>query len=573
MTPDEGAVHPPAPPLPALQFVQVAFAGHNRAPELGDRGRAESALIDAFARIKAAGVTQARLLSGYAPGADRLAARAWRAIGLGPVHAVFPFLDESRAAAARWVDGATWLDGEATLAGGRHPHLAQSRWLIGAADLLVVIWSGAPARGPGGTADAVRLALEHGVPVLWIDPAQLAAPRLIRAQALDEDMGFLEVLDILAAGGGDWVVEASPREIHAALAELGLSGHARTPEPAHRPHRTRPPPRADVAWPWRAYALFRRALGGRAAPYQPPPPPADLAAEPGFAVLTEAYQAADARARRLGAIHRSHQVILLAFAILAAAAGSASAMWPGLKLAMVGLELALAAIALVVWFDAERARRHHAWGEARKLAEDLRLERAAWALGLTSVPHGPHGAGGLAAGQARRLAGLPGGGFDRTRIQAWGDWVMGELVGGQIAYHQAQAKINGRVSHRLHLAENVSFAILLLVLLTYLGVAIVDMVRGGQVPHVLGGLVIMAGAIVPAIGAAGLALEATLGLGEEAQRSHVLAEQLAQVDRARSPDGGLEELQRLARAAIRLQRAQEDHWTEGAARRRLFRGG
>ena len=97
--------------------------------------------------------------------------------------------------------------------------------------------------------------------------------------------------------------------------------------------------------------------------------------------------------------------------------------------------------------------------------------------------------------------------------------------------------------------------------------------QGEEVAHWAGGLVIMAGAIVPAIGAAGLALEATLGLGEEAQRSKLLAEQLARVARGRTGGGGLEELQRLARAAIRLQRAQEDHWTEGAARRRLFRGG
>jgi len=35
----------------------------------------------------------------------------------------------------------------------------------------------------------------------------------------------------------------------------------------------------------------------------------------------------------------------------------------------------------------------------------------------------------------------------------------------------------------------------------------------------------------------------------------------------------LEDLQSLARAAIKLQRAQEDHWSEEVGRRRLFRGG
>lgn len=556
--------------LAPLGFIQVAFAGHRRTEELGERSSAAAALAEAFRLLKAAGVREARLLTGYAVGADRLAAKAWRAERLGEVHAVFPFLSGREAnVRPNGYDTATWLDGAATKASGRHPHLAQTRWLLGAADLLVVIWSGFAVRGPGGTADAVRLALEHGLPVLWLDPEPGRRPRLIRAQGVDEDMSFGEVLDSLRSPGSSWMQPATPAALNAALAELGLT--ASGPAAAEPPRRPRPTD--HVAWPWRTYALFRRLLGGRSHMAGADAPPADLAGQRGFALLSAAQETADARARRLGAIHRSHQIILLGLAILAAAAGAASALWPDVKFAMVGLELIVALVALVIWLNAERARRHHEWGQARKLAEDLRLERAAWPIGLSSMPHGPNRTSGLAAGARRRMAGLPEGPFDARRVRDWGGWVVGELVESQVAYHRGTAAINARISHRLHLVENGAFAVLLVVLLTYVIATVGFGMAGAEAPHLLSGLVFAVGAIVPAIGAAGLALEATLALREEAQRSRVLAEQLREVGAALPKEPGLEDLQRIARAAIRLQRAQEDHWSEGTSRRRLFRGG
>jgi hypothetical protein len=314
-------------------------------------------------------------------------------------------------------------------------------------------------------------------------------------------------------------------------------------------------------------------MGGRGQPFEPRPVPPDLARQPGFVRLTRAYETADGMAKRLGAVHRSHQIILLGFAILAAAAGSSSALWPSVKTAMVGLELLLALGALLVWLDSERGRRHHRWGEARKVAEDMRLERAAWTLGVSTVPHGIATTSSHEAREARRLAGLPHGAFDRARVAAWSAWTLDEIVLAQAAYHRDQAKVNGQISHRVHQLENLSFGLLLVILLGYLAAALVVALRGGETPHWLGGVVVMAGAIVPAIGAAGLALEATLSLSEQAQRSRVLASRLASLGEALPPEPELDRVQAVVRAAIRLQRVQEDHWTESASRRRLFRGG
>jgi hypothetical protein len=554
-------------------FVQVAFAGHNRASDLGDTEVVASAVSDAFALLTAAGVARARLLTGMAPGADVLAARQWRATGLGPVHAVFPFLaDAAPEGAEGLIESGTWLDGEATRALGRNPHLAQAHWMIGAADLLVVVWTGEHARGAGGTADAVRLALEQSLPVLWIRPGETGPAQIIQPAYLDEDFGFLEFLDELRLDRGPLVQDATAATLRLALLDLGLIGEGGEDSPPADP------PSAPDAAPrimplWRTYALFRRLLGGKATPFEARTPPPDLLAQPGFEALTRARRDAGRRAQELGAVHRSHQVILLGVAILAAVAGSASAVWPHLKLTMVTVELVLALGALGVWLDSERGERHHRWGEARKLAEDLRLERVAWTLGVSTMPPGPANRGHSLARNIRRAVGLPHGAYDSARVAAWGGWAVDELLAGQAAYHHDQARINGRISHRVHQVENTSFGLLLLVLVAYVAASAASAFMGQKVPHWMGGVVIMAGAIVPAIGAACLALEATLSLGDQARRSQALFQRLQALAADLGPAPSLQKLQSAVKAAIRLERLQEERWSEEASRRRLFRGG
>src|SRR5690349_8745537 len=133
-------------------MIQIGFAGHNRAVDLGHRQQVLGGLDAAFAMIKAAGVSNARLVTGLASGADELAATAWSRAGLGPIHAIFPFLetcDNGETDAACLAQSATWLDGAATEARGRNPHLKQTRLVVEASDLLVVVWTGDRARGAG----------------------------------------------------------------------------------------------------------------------------------------------------------------------------------------------------------------------------------------------------------------------------------------------------------------------------------------------------------------------------------------------------------------------------------------
>ena len=555
----------------------MAFAGHNRPDDLGDTANIAASLDEAFALLKAAGVERARLLTGLAEGADHLAVNAWKAADLGPIHAVHPFLpqpaDEAAGESPHAIESATWLDGANAETVGRSAHLAQTRWLIEAADLLVVVWTGQRGRGAGGTADAVRLALEHGLPVLWVRPGDSQVVRLIRPDHLPEDFGFLEFLDHLSNEGASLVREASPEALREVLSAPGVAASPdldggelkgvmrRLDDWLHR-------------WLWKTHWAFRRVLGGRPTVSGPTlEPPDDLLAQPGFSQLTAAYEAADTRANRLGAIHRSEQLLFLTAAIVATVVGSSPAVWPSLKIYAVYAELLIGLGALVLFASSARAARHETWAEARRLAEQLRVERVGWALGLGRFASGESGLAEQSVQDVRRRAGLAEGVFDADRVTRWGDWAVAELIAGQAAYHQGQAIGSGRISHKVHMLENASGTVFIVVLAGFLAIHAFAHAQGLELKRWVEGLVIMTGAIAPAIGATCLALDATLAFREEAQRSQVMAARLVEVAAGLPSTPTLGDYRHALRAAARLQISQEERWREAAIRRKLFRGG
>lgn len=555
-------------------LIQIAFAGHNRPYDLGAHGPVTRDLESAFRMLGEAGRIRARLVSGLASGADKLAAAAWKRAGMGPAHAIYPFLNEGQDGAvgpSGLAQTATWLDGKASEKAGRNPHLEQTRWLIAAADLLVVVWTGEHARGAGGTADAVRLALDRGVPVLWISPRDRGRLRLIRAPLAEQSFDFAEFHDALHAGLSTHVEPATVEGLRSALA----LEEAEADEDDERAE----PSAFDEwlhTWLWKTYAVFRKALGGTHNGGGSPPPdvPEDLAKQQGFKLLTEAYYAADRRANRLSAVHRSEQLLLLAGMVTAAVVGSLPALWPGLKLAAVFTELALGVAALMVWQSAAKARQHERWTETRRLAEQLRFERAAWATGVALVPPRASAAArehGQSGRNVLREAGVPEGKFEQDRVARWGAWAMGELVGGQAAYHRSLSVRDGRISHRLHILEDSSFLFFLVVLTSFALGYTISNAMGHHLPKWMSGVVMMCSTIVPSLGAATMALEAKLEFREQSDRSRRIASRLDEMSARLGENPSSDEIQTAARAAMRLLVAEADQWREGAGRRRLFR--
>ena len=553
-------------------FIQVAFAGHNRPEDLGEASVVRAGLDTAISQLQAAGFDHGRLFCGFAAGADTLAVERWRQHGLGPVHLVLPYLDDSQCPEPpdKVGDEVTRLDGAAAAAEGRNPHLQQTRLIVEAADIVVVVWTGAAAKGAGGTADAVLYALELARPVLWINPADGGRVRLIQPEPLPIDFHFLEFLEGLAGPDPQHVMEPTPDALRAALGVTTAHKGHRDDEEAKSPHLL------DAflhRYAWRTYAFFRRFVGGKVSGPAAPEieTPASLKAQAGFTILTRAYHRWDRVANRLSAVHRSEQLLLVLAMIAAALIGSAWAIWPGFKLTAVWIEMALSICALLVWASASDTQQHERWSQARFLAEQLRVARAGWALGLSidcadpgAPPHRFR-----EEREVRRAAGLPAGDFDAQRVSEWGLWAMNELIQGQAAYHQGSGLRDGRIAHRIHQIEDASFICLFVVFAGYLSVHFTPL--GDRLPHWTAGVVSMVGTTMPAIGASTMALDAKLEFQEQSARSRTIAGTLEALAQALGGRPTFDGMRHAGRVAMRLHMAEANHWREGSNRRRLFR--
>jgi hypothetical protein len=615
----------------AFDLVARAFA---HLAEHRVRPGAEETVADAHAAIwPGARSTHAlHLLTGAAPGADRAAIAAWRDGGRGEVFAVFPFADpttpdavawtddphatdRSLAVALRRTDGGPAFDRVGVLDGAaardevpaRHPHLAQTRRIVAWSDLLVAVWNGAAAAGDGGTGDAVALALEREIPVLWIDPTS-SVLRLLCADALWSDSAPSEVIAAIA-GARDLVAPAATVD---RLAELLLPvftpphatagdahggdeetamrhDHAATAE-GGRPLPTTGGPIDRFAravglltlhvWRWSRPAAAHREPRNAA----PTPPARDAGAE----VVEAAFRRADARATTLGELHRSVQVLLLIIAVLAVVFGTSAAVVPAIKPYVVAFELTLVITASVVWKFGFVAHNHRRWGDVRRLAERLRALRATRFLGFDVGDRrrrAPTTWTEWEADAIRRRAGPPTGFQSAAALKA--AWEHARLdrdgiVMGQSRYHVRNGTRLLDAHHRLETVEKIAFAILVATLGAFLLWDVVEALIGrfggrhelehgasGAAHAVFAGVVLWVSAVVPTIAAACLAAEAKLGLEENGRRSLFFAEEFSALDRELAATASVAEAGEILRRAGHLLLSDIDWWREAAVRRRI----
>ena len=174
----------------APQRFSVAVTGHrpNRMSIGADEISRRLQLVLSALRSGARGRRRIAI-SALAEGSDRIFARA--ALGLDyELHAALPFASTDyettfsnpsetgcyRRLLKRATD-VTELPG--TLADTKSAYVAVGQAMVDAADVLVAVWDGAPGTGRGGTPDVIEQALRRGLPVIWIDAAQVRLPRLI----------------------------------------------------------------------------------------------------------------------------------------------------------------------------------------------------------------------------------------------------------------------------------------------------------------------------------------------------------------------------------------------------------
>lgn len=152
----------------------IGVTGHRQLPE-GARGHIEQAIARLLGEREAPVIG----LSSLAEGADQLFADLLLRSG-GVLHAVIPcwgyastFEPVARENYLRLLAAARSVTTLAYAKPSKQAFDAAGQYIAEHCDLLIAVWDGEPARGPGGTADAVEHARKLGreVAITWPDGA------------------------------------------------------------------------------------------------------------------------------------------------------------------------------------------------------------------------------------------------------------------------------------------------------------------------------------------------------------------------------------------------------------------
>ncbi len=186
---------PAAATTPAAEVPLLLGVTGHRPPTLPDDGSAalSERVDEVIASLTAHGF--GTLVTGLAEGADRLVAgralaQGWAMQALLPLE-VEPyqadFADaDSREAFRGLLVRADRVDVSPT---SDQPYFEQGKRLVERSQMLLAIWDGEPARGPGGTGEVVVLAGEAGVPVIWIHAHAPHEVHFVHGSSIGDPLG------------------------------------------------------------------------------------------------------------------------------------------------------------------------------------------------------------------------------------------------------------------------------------------------------------------------------------------------------------------------------------------------
>lgn len=585
-------------------------------------------VLDAHAAAlpRCAKAARLTLLTGYAEGADRISAAAWRASKDRRIHAVFPYADQSEPERYAWThrsalpppesliykidlnapaglpqgfDSLTVLDGDAsqTEVPPRSGHLEQTRFLVRWSDICVVAWAGNKARGPGGTADMVAFALAKEMPIIWIDLAEDDLPvRWIRPQGLWSNIHFGEFVDALNPSAerdrhherSRLAPVLSPDELFHTLCRQFKPPEGADPnsdrhltESALRlaytadsmPKTPRLWPIAHkLSWLWR----ITYKSGGKTEPKTSAASPAQGARSPENAdlpvkidgLIEAHFKKAETVAGSIGDAHRGTQLAILLLAVLAVLLATLPVMLKEWKWQLVFLELLAVGTAGLLHFVLKKFASHRIWSDARRLAERLRVLRATWPLGFD-----------IADGTARppqiwtewyaiavcRAAGPPLGSLDTRRLKAALDFARDDadgIVANQAKYHHLTMERSHRWHERLERLEKPLFALFVVILIAYLTIAAVI-----NVPDDWKQALVIVSAFYPVFAGAMLAIEAKFHFQENSIKSKAFCKEFESIAETMADSPNVSRSKELVWQAGRLLMSDVDQWRESADRR------
>jgi hypothetical protein len=392
---------------------------------------------------------------------------------------------------------------------GRAQHYqALAAFLVCQIDLLVAVWDGQQADGPGGTAAVIARAFNEGRPVLWIDPKGAALPR--RLLALDAVAHNDHRWQTLEAGGVARLLRdilippvSAHNEHHGAHGDENLAGeHAAaaktTPELPSYFGLSWPKP---MWWPF-AYNLLRWLSGaGRWSWPIAYPSYDDLAKswDGFFAAIADTPSSgagefngrvrsillprsiwADALAWYYGHLYRSAYVSIFILAGLSVPVGLCylffleSPAILDIKAGFVVIELLIISTVVMVVRRGVRHHWHAVWLATRELSELLRLGRSlAYVGALRDFVAAPHAGGretfpSWYVRATFREIGLPSGVLDATYLRHVLNAALTTEIEEQRAYHTANARNLEKIHHTLHHKGDACFVATIVILLLYL---------------------------------------------------------------------------------------------------------
>ena len=353
------------------------------------------------------------------------------------------------------------------------------RLAVEQSDLLIAVWDGVRTNLVGGTGHTVAAALDSGTPVLWIDPADpdawriLGAPESLVTLRDDDDAGDRGAMlrDIVAAAllPGSSVPATGTQQGAAALAAGKWQAQS---DPL-----------------WHAYRWIERRFGGgtvgREGLTQTYETPAQVVTGSGAGVaqalgalphadtgftdrvlrgVLGRFAWADGISAHLSDTYRGSMVVNFVLSAAAVISGVAYLPFVGSewKWPFAAFEVLLLGAILAITWIGQRRRWHGRWFETRRVAEYLRHAPLLLSLGAARAPgRWPRSADAAwpehYARHALREAGLPRVSITRAYLRAALTGLIAPHVAAQRAYHAAKAQRLAAAHHNLDRLSERSF--------------------------------------------------------------------------------------------------------------------
>lgn len=590
-----------APPKPSLAL-SIGIIGHrpNRLPEDG-RADVERRIDEVLALLrKAADTTRERyatffgdapviltMISALADGADRMAARAALRNDFALASALpFPIADYEKdfpdAASREEYADLLARSARALVLPGDHDreprdYQAVGHLIIDNADIILAVWDGGASGGRGGTTELVERAAATGVPIVHVDAAGKAVPRLLWAELAEYPASGANLRDVPAAPCAESIGDV-------------VDKIARPPtEPGERAELVR---FLDDRWKrlnWRLEVPLLLVLlgvrGVRRTDVLPRPPgvlreeltgivPAGPVPDPttaSLAGLADAYGVADALAVRYAQIFRSAYTSKFLFSGLTVVTAAIALVgrqlldlnaWP-----LAILQIIFIALVMVNTKVGRKRDWHGRWRESREVAERLRAAIPLWLLGESrqdATGTEPTWPGWYVRAHLRAL-GLWSGALDKDRLAAVRQ-ALSALADGQRNYHAGIAALMRSVERRMLTIGRVLFGLTMLIGAVNLVLAIV----GVELPFASHYVLVGFTAAFPALGSAIFGIRLIGDFEGAAERSARTAGTMASIATAlRQDPADLAVLRSRATAIADAMLGDVAHWRMATETRKL----